>query len=99
MMRLAKQRVTGLRQGVRGADGTSLRVGVLFGFHFLFFQKINRKLPGIVLPPPGRTASQNQLVPAFSQTSVAVKLIGIKCLTPSCLSRVVIAWFCQYLLF
>lgn len=56
-----------------------------------FFQEINRKLPSIVLTPPGRTASQNLLVSWFlSSHQVAVKLIGIKCFTTSCLSTVVI---------
>lgn len=41
----------------------------LFGFYFLFFQKINRNLPDTVLPPLGRSASQHLLVPCFLSDS------------------------------
>lgn len=88
-----------LSQGVRGADGISRRVGLIFLFCFVF-QKIYRKLPSIVLTPPGRTPSQNLLVSWFlSSCHIAVKLIGIKCFIPSCLSTVVIVCYCHQLLF
>jgi len=81
---------SGWWQRVRGADGTSRRVGCLVG---VFLQKINRKLPSTVLTPPGRAASQNLLVSwCLCSHQIAVKLIGIKCFTPSCVSTVAI--FC-----